>query len=64
VICKKSEKKQKVIRVKLVKQTTPELPLGSLGTVEYGNLRKRGMVRVQWDCGFNIPMYRNEIKES
>jgi hypothetical protein len=51
-------------RVKLVKQTTPELPAGSLGTVVYGDLGgKRGMVRVQWDCGFNIPMYRAEIEE-
>ncbi len=53
---------KKVIRVRLVKETTQELPKGSMGTVINGDLAERGMVRVQWDCGFNIPMYRNEIE--
>lgn len=50
-------------RVRLIKERTPKLPLGSMGTVTEGDLGRRGMVRVMWDCGFNIPMYRNEVEE-
>jgi hypothetical protein len=50
-------------RVRLIKERTPKLPRGSLGTVTEGDLDRRGMVRVMWDCGYNIPMYRNEVEE-
>lgn len=50
-------------RVRLVKERTPKLPAGSLGTVTGGHLGRRGMIRVLWDCGFDIPMYRGEVEE-
>lgn len=50
-------------RVRLIKEKTPELPCGSIGTVIGGYMKHDGMVRVLWDCGFNIPMYCHEIEE-
>ena len=49
-------------RVRLIKERTPELPAGSLGTVTAGDLRDRGMIRVLWDAGYDIPMYRGEVE--
>lgn len=55
------------MRVKLLKQICKALPAGSLGTATLlkshnGKLPQHGMVRVQWDNGMNIPMYRHEIE--
>jgi hypothetical protein len=50
-------------RVELLKTLAPkQLPVGSKGTLLEGRLDEPGMVVVQWDAGFVIPMYRNEIK--
>lgn len=50
-------------RVRLVIAIAPDkLPLGSLGTLVEGTLDRPGMVRVIWDVGYNIPMYRSEIE--
>jgi hypothetical protein len=52
------------MRVQLKKSLCEELPVGSLGSAMFlkdGKLPEHGMVRVQWDNGMNIPMYRNEI---
>lgn len=50
-------------RVRLVKERTPKLPAGSLGTVTAGDLRNRGMIRVLWDAGYDIPMFRGEVEQ-
>lgn len=54
------------MRVKLIGQLCSELPAGSLGTAMFvkGEMKlpKNGMIRVQWDNGMNIPMYRGEIE--
>jgi hypothetical protein len=53
------------MRVKLLKSLCEELPVGSLGEAMFlksCELPKGDMVRVQWDNGMNIPMYRNEIE--
>lgn len=51
-------------RVKLIKQDVPDsaLPIGSEGMVVAGTLETPGMVRVLFDNGMNIPMYRNELE--
>jgi hypothetical protein len=51
--------------VKLLKSICEELPVGSLGTALFlkkAELPENGMVRVQWNNGMNIPMYRSEIE--
>lgn len=49
-------------RVRLVKELTPELPLGTEGTVDRPNIAARGMYMVKWDNGLELPMYRSEIE--
>ncbi len=53
------------MRVQLKKSLGAELPVGSQGIAMFlknNELPKNGMVRVQWDNGMNIPMYRHEIE--
>lgn len=49
-------------RVKMVKTLAPvEIPNGTLGTwlgEDFGS----GMAQVEWDNGYVIPMYRNEVE--
>ena len=49
-------------RVRLIKELNHKLPAGSLGTVIAGDLRDRVMIRVKWDAGYDIPMYREEVE--
>ena len=49
-------------RVRLVKERTPKLPAGSLGTITAGDPRRPGMIRVLWDCGYDLTMYRHEVE--
>lgn len=52
----------KIIRVKLVKELTGELPLGSYGTVLKGSPSEPGMSLVRWDkTQWVIPMFNSEI---
>ena len=54
-------------RVRLIDQLTSRLPLGSEGTITQSGMNsavpRPGMVRVQWDNGLNIPMYRRELEK-
>lgn len=52
----------KSCRVRLVKELTPELPLGTEGVVDRPNITDSGMYMVRWDNGLELPMYRNEIE--
>lgn len=50
-------------RVKLIQTLDPDrMPLGMIGTVITGNINERGMLRILWDNGQNIPMLRAEIE--
>jgi hypothetical protein len=54
------------MRVRLVKQLTPELPVGSIGTIYHKDVKKwphRGMYRVFWDNVGDICMFRGELEE-
>ena len=49
-------------RVRMLKTLAPvEIPNGTLGTVVSGDITS-GMARVEWDNGYVIPMYRNEVE--
>jgi len=49
-------------RVKLVKTLNEkEIPIGTEGTIVYGTMDKPGMLLIDWDNGYRIPMYRNEL---
>lgn len=51
-----------MIRVKMVKTMAPvEIPNGTLGTVVKGDIES-GAARVEWDNGFVVPMYRDEVE--
>lgn len=51
------------MRVKLIKSLCPDkFPVDSLGTVIRGRMDGPGMLLVEWDAGFIIPMYRGEVE--
>ena len=51
-----------VQRVRLVREITPELPIGSQGTVNPEIPKSERMVWVKWDLGFEIAMFKSEIE--
>jgi len=51
------------VRVRLLKSQDDEaLPVGTEGNVIEGTMEHSGMLRVLFDNGLNIPMYRNELE--
>lgn len=51
-------------RVKLISTTNPQkLPVGTLGSVVWGKLSSDIPVRVKFDNGIEVVVYRDEIKE-
>ena len=63
MVCKDCGEEKPCIRVRLaVTKNEKELPVGTEGNVIEGTMEHSGMLRVLFDNGMNIPMYRNELE--
>lgn len=55
--------KRDITRVRLAKELTGRLPLGSYGTVIKGEPCEPGMSLIRWDrTQWEIPMYNSELE--
>lgn len=51
------------MKVKLIRQVTTELPLGSIGKPVTADPQTRGLFLVNWDKNdWIIPMYQHEVE--